>query len=872
MADTLESLELEVKHSASGADTEINNVAASVRSLKASLSGVAPQMHALATAAKAMNEGFKGGSDKYKKFADAMADIAASAELLKDNASSISALSTAMTTIASVKVTAGSFNSLANGVQKVGDAAKAITPESIENLDKMVTSLAKLQGVDLQGLGSAMSAVRRGGTSAKADVPVGPVPAELREIIETSNEIDVLRAKLEALRAALDEAFASGNADKAYALRGQIIQTEKALQRAEDAARKAAEGIDEVGKSANKSSGALGNFASSLKRIAFYRFVRTIIKELTEAFKEGLENAYEWSKAVGGDLAPALDRVATASQQMKNQLGAAFGELIVALEPIIVDLIHLITLLAEAITWLFATLEGKEYYPVANEIAKEWKEADSAAKEYKKTILGFDVINRLNDPNQGGKEKDKDASDLYHWEKTGASGPFRWENITPFFKPLDDWVDGTMSGLMQVQEILDEIFGSEYSLNLGFGWNVNPIPILDKVKQWLDDLVKDSPYTVAIGLKLGANFRETLGELWQDIYDKVINPSPVMGEIGWNVTSPVPELVTVGDEITAEIMRQADAYTKAYQDIQGTLDQSVTAFDGAAESMTLSLNSVSSNALRTMETMKSDTHEFLNDWESGFDSAGANTAASVSESLAETTGHVESFVPTKKLFENWAYTAEGNVRTAILGINTNVRNGLQSAGNNVVEFANKTGVDTGKWAETTGGTFAEWGTGVNAEVADTLDAAYENYKGFAEATGGSASNWKSNRKTISNIVAGVAASASAIAAYFVLSSSFTSTSGGGVGARFADLKYASGGFPSTGQMFIARERGPEMVGTIGNQTAVANNDQIVAAVSAGVANAVSGVLGSGKGQEIHIYLDSREIKYGQSRLSRAMGV
>lgn len=39
--------------------------------------------------------------------------------------------------------------------------------------------------------------------------------------------------------------------------------------------------------------------------------------------------------------------------------------------------------------------------------------------------------------------------------------------------------------------------------------------------------------------------------------------------------------------------------------------------------------------------------------------------------------------------------------------------------------------------------------------------------------------------------------------------------------------YASGGFPETGQLFVARENGiPEMVGSIGNQNAVANNSQI----------------------------------------------
>ncbi len=47
----------------------------------------------------------------------------------------------------------------------------------------------------------------------------------------------------------------------------------------------------------------------------------------------------------------------------------------------------------------------------------------------------------------------------------------------------------------------------------------------------------------------------------------------------------------------------------------------------------------------------------------------------------------------------------------------------------------------------------------------------------------------------------------------------------------------TGGFPATGQMFIAREAGPEMVGTIGNKSAVVNNEQIVAGISAGVAEA-----------------------------------
>jgi hypothetical protein len=59
--------------------------------------------------------------------------------------------------------------------------------------------------------------------------------------------------------------------------------------------------------------------------------------------------------------------------------------------------------------------------------------------------------------------------------------------------------------------------------------------------------------------------------------------------------------------------------------------------------------------------------------------------------------------------------------------------------------------------------------------------------------------------------------------------------------------YASGGFPDEGQLFIAREAGAEMVGSIGRKTAVANNDQIVESVSSGVYRAVRDAMGNQTG-------------------------
>ena len=78
----------------------------------------------------------------------------------------------------------------------------------------------------------------------------------------------------------------------------------------------------------------------------------------------------------------------------------------------------------------------------------------------------------------------------------------------------------------------------------------------------------------------------------------------------------------------------------------------------------------------------------------------------------------------------------------------------------------------------------------------------------------------------------------------------TVTTGSDGTASIKFKAYASGGFPTDGEMFIAREAGPEMVGTIGNRTAVANNDQIVESVSRGVYQAVASAMGQSGGTQV----------------------
>lgn len=72
--------------------------------------------------------------------------------------------------------------------------------------------------------------------------------------------------------------------------------------------------------------------------------------------------------------------------------------------------------------------------------------------------------------------------------------------------------------------------------------------------------------------------------------------------------------------------------------------------------------------------------------------------------------------------------------------------------------------------------------------------------------------------------------------------------------------YASGGFPPVGELFVARESGPELVGTLGGRPAVANESQIENGIKSAVLEALqSGDFANGN-ISLQLYIDGNEIK------------
>ena len=75
--------------------------------------------------------------------------------------------------------------------------------------------------------------------------------------------------------------------------------------------------------------------------------------------------------------------------------------------------------------------------------------------------------------------------------------------------------------------------------------------------------------------------------------------------------------------------------------------------------------------------------------------------------------------------------------------------------------------------------------------------------------------------------------------------------------------YEQGGYPTSGDLFFANENGvPEMVGRIGNQTAVANNDQITTSITNALLSALSQYDFGGSKSPTTIYIGNKKVYEG----------
>lgn len=342
------------------------------------------------------------------------------------------------------------YGNLSQGIDRmmgIGSAAKSAAESAsaftsvpaAQQIQELVDALN--QPIDWKNLSQGID--RMQGIGAEAKSAEDSMRAFLEAMGESSPQAESLRElnpELNRFKQEMDEAgmnakdFTSNLVD----VDGELKQKKPDAEEAASAFSRFKDAVNNV-KKAIKGSwlGKLGRqFASIAKRMA----IRAIIKQITSAFREGTENVYHYSEAIGSSLAPAMDQTASLLKQMKNSIGAAIAPAIQAVLPYINQLVNAFI---DAINWVnqfFALLNGQTTWTKALAVdAKAFedqqKSAKGASNAVKDMLADWDELNIIQQ--QGGSggsgsgNKTEDYTTMFTEESNFGEGV---KNIVGFIK------------------------------------------------------------------------------------------------------------------------------------------------------------------------------------------------------------------------------------------------------------------------------------------------------------------------------------------------------------------------------------------------------------------------------------------------------
>lgn len=596
-----------------------------------------------------------------------------------------------------------------------------------------------------------------------------------------------------------------------------INNTKKAASGAGKATQQAAKGAKDLTRQASKSKGPLDNFAASLKRIASYRFLRTIIKEITQAFQEGLQNAYAFSQGIEGEghrFAAAMDSIKTAGSTMKNQLGSAFISLLTALAPVINALISLVTKLADALSQLFAAFTGKTYLKAAD-VPQQWADAASgaakAAKEWKNQLLGFDEINRLEAPSDSNSGSGGGGGGGATYVDTPIN-----EKYLQMVQKMRDFINS-----INFEPLLKSFDRLKASMKDFFG------VLLDSGKWAWENVLK--PLTHWTIEKLAPALVNSLASAFNLLTAILKRLAPIFEYLWRNIFQPLFSFI---GNVAIKTLDAFNGLLQKLADLVGGKVSFKQFIDGLTDSevalggilIFLGANGLI-GLLGSLSTLLTGTVvKAIAGFSAALSFLAANPVVLVIAALAALV------VAGVLVYKHW---------DELMAKAQELQQSLHDAAYN------------GK---------LDWMDLVYAivwSITAPIDAIITLIGWIRDLIG-----WIKSALQGLGILQQENAKAQG------------TTTSGNYGGSHSSGNFAQGGYPDEGQMFIAREAGPELVGTIGGRTAVASNNDILEGIRAGVFEAVSAAMANGGNGDVSVkvYLDSREIKTGQQRLNRAMGV
>lgn len=235
-------------------------------------------------------------------------------------------------------------------------------------------------------------------------------------LLQNGSKIDTLEMKMESLRDRMIEGVNSGkmNGSQLAALASQYQNLSDKVETLKNATEESESAIDKIknaiggfGDSIKKMFPGLTGFGKQMMRIAKYRFIRAIIKEISDGFREGVENVYRYSKAIGSSFSEKMDSAAASLQMMKNAIGASVAPLIQSLIPYLETVVNWFISMVNYLNQFLSLLRGQSTWtrPIkasANAFDDVKNSAQGASAAMKDLLADWDELNIIQSENNGG--------------------------------------------------------------------------------------------------------------------------------------------------------------------------------------------------------------------------------------------------------------------------------------------------------------------------------------------------------------------------------------------------------------------------------------------------------------------------------------
>lgn len=864
---------------------------------------------------------------------------------------SVSSLTSALKKLAKVSESVSQMK----GISQLGQFATAINSvvsiTTGNNFSKCLSQLRRLTKLDFSNL----------------LVPIIAAPDIARIVDSVASANIPANKKTDAVGEALSE---TGTVAESIEKTGESASRlqyilDKIKSKASEAGKKLKEAFDAKRNGLEQSKSKFSELVGSLKRIAMYRILRTIIKEITQSVKEGLDNLYQYSKTFNGTFSQAMDSLATSALYAKNTFATLLEPLIISLAPVVEHVVNVIADAIDKINQFIAILRGASYWTRAIRVQTEYAEAiedtTKAAKELKKTVLGFDELNLLNDPTSSSSSKGKKVPDYASMfeqvpiENANESIRKAAEKVLAIVEKIKDVMDEygiTWDGILKTAGLIGAAI---------LGWKL--LTSFANGIMLLSDLVKQHQLGVGITLSLvgfGLEYSgmKGLGKgdiTWQNILKAALGTALGIGgltlafgpaglviglvasisvaiaglavgrrEAMWE-TELGKRLLEVKDrieknhelaiEIETKINVHREEVVRQIQDIEGEFNALRAMLDTI-----FYLDAKENKTAAELETLKRLAKE-LNDH-------GIEIHIDEEGHVVETREHLEELIDTTEKYYKMqayqealiqAYKDQAQAELALQEANDllvisskNYKDAQQKVYDALTESERKTrGInDASDIYGTTLGNLIVTSSNLNWKAQELIPLLMEArqeydknndsvrklekgvedvtkdidfYMGKIDEANGKTFTPKIDDSQINSAMNAVNDLENRIAA--LGSSSKNISQRMGTGTKIS--AYASGGFPTEGQLFMAREAGPELVGTMHGRTAVANNDQIVEGIAGGVREANDDVISAiyaaaqqiittVRSKDTATYLDGKKISQSvtnnQNRTNRMYGV